>query len=109
MTAAEVSDTADEDLDGMSDLHEILAENDSDNSFMTAHLTVDIVGLNGNGAALQWVHVKDKTYSIMKGSSVGGTFTQLDSIKTLDTGKSDYTYTDNSATGGKAFYLIKQQ
>ena len=113
ITAAEVTDNSDSDSDGMSDLHEILAENDDEfNSFMMANLTVDIVGLDGNGADLQWVHVKNKSYKILKSNSLtSDTFSELDETAPMaETGKTNFTFTDATATAEeRAFYLIEQQ
>ena len=108
-TADEVTDTSDGDGDGLSDLNEILAEHDDDNSFMAANLSVEIVGVDSNGAELRWVHVKDKTYSVLKADQVGGSFSVVDSVTAPDTGKNEWPYVDATAIDDKGFYLIRQE
>ena len=108
LTVAEVTDTTtDTDGDGLSDLNEILAELDPD--FIKDNLIVELFGYDTGGADLRWVHVKDKSYTILRSDSVDGLYTIVDIVTAPDTGRNEWTYTDDDVVvGQEAFYKVCQ-
>jgi hypothetical protein len=108
LTVAEVTDTTtDTDGDGLSDLNEILAELDPD--FIKDNLIVELFGYDSGGADLRWVHVKDKSYTILRSDSVDGVYTIVDNVTAPDTGRNEWTYTDDDlVVGQEAFYKVCQ-
>jgi hypothetical protein len=101
---------ADTDVDGLTDLHEILAELDPE--FIKENLVVELFGYDTGGADLRWVHIKDKSYTILRSDSVDGVYTIVDVVTAPDTGKNEWTYTDDDSISGPSskpvFYKVCQ-
>lgn len=98
--------SADSDGDGMTDLNEILAENDPD-YFATKLFLADIISATADAVTIQWACVAGFDYSILRASSLDGSFDVI-AGPSAATATGFQTYTDEDAGDG-AFYLIQQQ
>jgi hypothetical protein len=107
-TAAEVAsgDAAiDSDGDGMTDLAEILAENDP--AWFSANFKAELADSNG-GITISWMAVKGRTYTLVRDTTMFGNFTEvIFSSTATDTAIMSHTDTD-AAVEVQYFYRVIQ-
>ncbi|MDA0989826.1 MAG: hypothetical protein O3A51_03645 [Verrucomicrobia bacterium] len=96
---------ADSDGDGMSDLNEILAENEP-GYFATKLFLADIVEVDGASVTIKWACAAGNDYSVLRADSASGDFTVIAGPTTAaETGFQTFV---DAAGGDNAFYLIQQ-
>jgi len=99
------------DGDGMTDLTEILSENDPD--FAKSIFAAEILPTDGtDGITIKWACVKGAKYTVFRSQNLtGGEFHALTQATDLLASSTGYmTYKDTSATGnGPYFYKIMKK
>jgi hypothetical protein len=97
----------DSDGDGMTDLNEILAENDS--AYFAENLFKVSVVASEDGFTVQWACVAGETYTVLKAGSMRGAFEAVSTpTKADETGYMSFTDVDIE-DGMQYFYKVEQQ
>lgn len=103
LSAADAS--ADSDGDGMSDLNEILAENDPD-YYANNLFLADVVSVSGTGVTIEWACVAGASYQIYRADSlIGGGVVAVGGTQT--TSETGYATAVDSGAGSGGFYWVQ--
>ncbi len=108
-SVADLSDeqlAADSDGDGMTDVNEILAENDPYGYFESL-FKAEVVAVEKGSVTVKFACVKGLTYTIIRTTEVGGATEYQGVITAGDTGYATYTDT-NPVEGANAYYYVIQ-
>ena len=106
LDAIDSADAAvDSDEDGMTDLDEILSENDE--AFANATFALDIVPAEGDGVTISWACVAGAKYEVLRTANLldPGSYVVL-TPELLEAGETGFmTFTDETATGSGPYYF----
>jgi hypothetical protein len=95
---------ADSDGDGMSDLNEILAENDPD-YYANNLFLADVVSVSSTGVTIEWACVAGASYQIYRADSLtGGGVDKVGGLQTTD--QTGYASAVDSGAGSGGFYWV---
>lgn len=104
LTDAEIAQ--DTDGDGMTDLNEVLAENDPAGYFGDELFKADVLDVSADSVTVRFACVQGETYTILRATEVGGVVKEVGELTAGQTGYANFT--DEDPADGNAFYHILQ-
>jgi hypothetical protein len=101
--------TADADADGMTDVAEILSENDQD--YANSIFVAEIVSVTDAGVLVKWACVAGSRYTVIRGDSLMDEFQDLPGAVSLPATSTGFmTYLDTTGVnGGPYFYKMRRE